>query len=61
MNTSQKLKELRNKIKLTQKEFSDKFSIPKSTYEHWEMGTRKPPKYVVIMIEHIIALEEKNE
>lgn len=54
-----KLKELRESVNMTQKEFADKFNIPLSTYFHWEQGMRKPPIYVVTMIETIIDLEER--
>ena len=54
-----KLKELRESVNMTQKEFAGKFNIPLSTYFHWEQGMRTPPIYVVTMIETILDLEEQ--
>lgn len=58
MNTSLFLKKIRQEFNLTQRQISDKFEIPIGTYEHWEMGIRKPPIYVVKMIEFILNCEQ---
>lgn len=58
MNTSNYLKVIRKKFNLTQKQISNKFGIPIGTYEHWEMGIRKPPVYVVKMIEYVLNCEQ---
>lgn len=51
------IKELRAAAKMTQKEFSEYFNIPKRTIEQWEGGQRKPPHYLVDLIEYKL----KNE
>jgi len=51
------LKELRSFTGLSQAKFASKFSIPLSTYCHWEQGMRTPPKYVIDMVQTILELE----
>lgn len=58
MDTQNALKELRQRTGLSQAGFAKKFSIPLSTYEHWEMNVRKPPIYVVKMIALILDYED---
>ena len=48
------IKELRTLTGLSQQAFSDKYEIPKRTIEDWETGRRKPPEYVVKLLERII-------
>jgi len=57
MEIKDKLKELRAKTKLSQVKFANHFNIPIHTYECWEMGIRKPPIYIVEMIEKLINYE----
>lgn len=45
------LKEIKVRFGLTQQKLSDVTSIPKSTIEAWERGTRKPPEWLPKMIE----------
>lgn len=47
MNT---IKEARQAAGLTQKQMATDFEIPSRTLEAWEMGERKPPKYVEKLI-----------
>lgn len=51
------IKELRQQAGLTKTEFSEKYKIPLRTLEHWELGDRLPPDYVVDMIKKIIEYE----
>jgi DNA-binding transcriptional regulator YiaG len=44
------IKEARKAAKLTQKQMSDLFEIPKRTIEAWEAGDRTPPPYVEKLI-----------
>ena len=46
----ERLKELRNKEKLTQQGFSDKLGIQRSTYSKYELGTNKPTDAVINLI-----------
>lgn len=51
------IKELRNKTKLSQTQFAKRFNIPVATLRDWEQGRRKPPDYVIEMINKILNLE----
>ncbi len=51
MEPSIVLKNLREQTGLSQAKFAAKFHIPLSTYEHWEMGTRRPPDYVISLLQ----------
>lgn len=55
------IKELRALSGLTQKEFSEKFRIPKRSIENWEYGTTKPSPYIPYMIATILAQEKALE
>ena len=48
------IKELRKSIGLSQAKFSDQFGIPKRTLQDWESGSRKPPQYVMSLLEYAI-------
>lgn len=54
------IKQIRNKLGLSQSQFAKKFDIPLGTLAHWEQGVRTPPQYVVSMIQQIIKLENKE-
>ena len=49
-----KIKEIREKLKLTQTQFGALFGIPLRTIQEWELGRRKPPEYVENMIMEIL-------
>ena len=51
------IKQLREKTKLTQKEFAEKFDIPVRTIQKWECNGSTPPPYIPELIEKIIFLE----
>lgn len=59
MAIQETLLNLRNRTGLSQAKFAKKFFIPLSTYEHWEIGMRKPPVYVVKLIETVLDYEDK--
>lgn len=48
------VKELRILSALSQKEFSEKYTIPKRTIEDWESGRRNPPGYVIALLERAV-------
>lgn len=52
-----KIKELRNKYGLTQEMLAQMYGIPKRTIENWEEGSRKPPEYVINLIERALNAE----
>ena len=51
------IKELRNETGLSQSKFAQKFHMSAVNIAHWEQGVRKPPEYVVYMIERILLFE----
>lgn len=56
---SDRIREIRAKLELTQAAMADEFSIPKRTIEEWERGSRKPPEYVVLLLERIAGISGK--
>lgn len=44
------VKKFRSIINMSQRQFSDYFSIPLGTLRNWEQGIAKPPEYVLNMI-----------
>lgn len=52
------VKEIRKQTGMTQQQFSDYFHIPKRTIEDWEGERRKPPVYVVELIEYKLRKEK---
>jgi DNA-binding transcriptional regulator YiaG len=49
-----RIKELRKQTNLTQTQFGELFGIPMRTIQEWEGGSRKPPEYVINMIEELL-------
>ncbi len=52
-----KIKDLREQTKLTQRGFAEYLRIPLRTIENWETGKSCPPEYVVDLIEFRIKAE----
>ncbi len=46
--------EMRKKLGYTQKEFANRYDIPFRTIQNWENGIRKPPEYVLKLLEYKI-------
>ena len=44
------IREIRKKLNMTQTEFGNLWGIPLRNIQHWELGTRKPPEYVLTLI-----------
>lgn len=55
----QTIKEIRQSVQMTQKQFAEFLGIPKRTIENWEMGQRSPPEYVINLIKSVIS-NKKN-
>lgn len=55
------IKEIRALTGLTQAAFAKKYGIPKRTYESWEMQDRKPPEYVLDLLEKAVRIDLENE
>ncbi len=49
-----RIKELHKQTNLTQTQFGELFGIPMRTIQEWEGGSRKPPEYVINMIEELL-------
>ena len=58
MESAKKIRELRESIGLTRKEFSAHVGIPVRTLEDWEAGRRTPPEYIPRLIEYQLKYEE---
>ncbi|MCR4781709.1 MAG: helix-turn-helix domain-containing protein [Lachnospiraceae bacterium] len=52
------IKEIRLKTGLSQSQFAKKYHIPVGTLQHWEQGVRKPPEYVVYMLNLLLNQKE---
>lgn len=48
------VKEIRAKTGLSQGQFAERYGIPIGTLHHWEAGDRKPPEYVLTLLEHAV-------
>ncbi len=47
-----KIKKIRLKTGLKQKDFANTYHIPVDTYRKWELGLRIPPKYVLELLQY---------
>ena len=54
------IKEIRAITGLSQQKFSELYQIPKRTVEEWERGGRKPPGYVVKLLERVVKEDFKG-
>lgn len=52
------IKELRQQTRLSQSAFAKYFEIPLRTVQDWEQGKRKPPEYLVKLMQ--FKLEKEN-
>lgn len=58
MDRAKIIRELRECINLTRKEFSEHVGIPVRTLEDWESGRRTPPEYIPRLIAYQLKYEE---
>jgi len=58
MESAKRIRELRECIGLTRKEFSEHTGIPVRTLEDWEAGRRTPPEYIPRLISYQLQYEE---
>jgi len=54
------IKKLRTLTGMTQKKFADYFDIPLRTLQNWEGGQRKPPDYLIKLLEYKLIKEGKE-
>ena len=58
VNTANTIKELRESIGMSRKEFSEHTGIPVRTLEDWEAARRTPPEYIPRLITYQLKYEE---
>ena len=58
MDTANTIKELRESIGMSRKEFSEHTGIPVRTLEDWEAARRTPPEYIPRLIAYQLKYEE---
>jgi transcriptional regulator with XRE-family HTH domain len=46
------IREMRMELGATQGEFADRYHSPFRTIQNWENGVRKPPAYIISLLEH---------
>ena len=54
------IREMRAELGDTQSEFADRYHIPFRTIQNWETGVRKPPEYIMILLEHQVKEDLVN-
>lgn len=58
MEISEKIKGMREEMRLSRKAFAEYFGIPLRTIEDWEAGRRKPPEYLPRLMEYQVEFEK---
>ena len=58
MDTANTIKELRESIGMSRKEFSEHTGIPVRTLKDWEAARRTPPEYIPRLIAYQLKYEE---
>lgn len=58
MESAKRIRDLRESIGLTRKDFSEHIGIPVRTLEDWEAGRRTPPEYIPRLISYQFKYEE---
>lgn len=61
MNTVLNIRDLRNKLGITQSEFAQRYNIPFRTVQNWETGLRKPPIYIIELLNNRIEEDLINK
>ena len=51
------MREIRDITGLSVQKFGDKYGIPLRTIQQWERGERKPPDYVIAMLERCVKMD----
>lgn len=54
------MKELRELLGLTQKEYALKFGFNLRTLQQWEQGRASTPVYLIPLVKRVIELESEN-
>lgn len=58
MKSAKIIRDLRESVRMSRKEFSEHTGIPIRTLEDWEAGRRTPPEYVPRLIAYQLKYEE---
>ena len=58
MDSAKKIRELRESVGMSRKEFSLHTGIPVRTLADWEAGRRTPPEYIPRLIAYQLKYEE---
>lgn len=58
MDAAARIKEMRESVNMTRKEFSEHTGIPVRTLEDWEASRRTPPEYIPRLIGYQLKYEE---
>lgn len=58
MDAAARIKEMRESVNMTRKEFSEHTGIPVRTLEDWEASRRTPPEYIPRLIWYQLKYEE---
>lgn len=51
------IKQIRKLTNLTQKDFAERYNIPKRTLEDWERGVRTCPEYVTQLLDRCVKMD----
>ncbi len=54
------IREMREQLGDTQREFSMRYNIPFRTIQNWETGTRRPPDYIIELLESRVKSDMVN-
>ena len=54
------VREMRTRLGDTQSEFAARYNIPFRTVQNWETGLRKPPEYIMSLLENRIREDLVN-
>ncbi len=54
----EQVRELRESTGLNRKEFCEKYEIPYRTMTEWELGQRRAPDYVILLLAYYIKTQE---
>lgn len=54
------IRDMRTQLGVTQSEFAQRYNIPFRTIQNWETGLRKPPEYMISLLENRIKEDLVN-
>jgi len=60
MTLSERLKQLRTKLQMTQDEFAAAYDLPIGTIKNWEQNRRKRPSQAVLLVVKMIEKDPEG-